>query len=50
MNSAKAIVGFSGSIAVAFAVYVTGTALPLWALLLVATMIYACDSCDASDD
>lgn len=51
MDTTKVIVGFSGSMAVAFAVHVTGTALPLWALLIVAIMIESCsDSKDKKDD
>lgn len=50
MNMTKAIVGFSGSMAVAFAIYVTGSALPLWALFIVAGMIESCgDSKDKKD-
>lgn len=48
MDSTKAIVGFSGSMAVALAIYLTGSALPLWALLLVAMMIESCS--DSKDD
>ncbi len=42
MDMTKVIVGISGSMAVAFAIYVTGSALPLWALFIVAGMIESC--------
>ena len=50
MDATKAIVGFSGSLAVAFAIYVTGSAFPLLALFIVAGMIESCgDSKDKKD-
>lgn len=39
----QVLVGIAGSGAVALAVWVTGSAVPLWALIFVAMMIESCD-------